>query len=119
MDGVIDLELYTISIIWLNKALEKLENNESIDEIETMFDESFNDLNRLYHDIVNDLNKDEVNLNEYYLFFRNGRKTFPHYIELLKSIEQEELGEVVDALIILFTNFNKIAEAFTQEEVIR
>ncbi|WP_405294111.1 hypothetical protein [Methanobrevibacter sp.] len=119
MDGEIDLELYTISIIWLNKALEKLENNESIEEIETMFNESFNDLNRLYLDIVHDLNQEEVNLNEYYLFFRNGRKTFPHYIELLESIDNDQLEAVVDSLIILFNNFNKIAEAFTHEEVIR
>ena len=119
MYGEIDLELYTISIIRLNTALEKLENNESIDEIKTMFCESFDDLNQLYKDIVDDLNQDEVNLNEYYLFFQNGKQTFPQFIETLDEIKDDNLDEVVSSLINIFNNLTKIAEAFGKNEMVK
>lgn len=119
MDGEIDLELYTLSIIRLNSALEKLENDESIDEIKIMFNDSFNDLNRLYKDIVEDLNQEEVNLNEYYLFFQNGKQVFPQYIEALGSVENRELEEVITSLMNVFNNLNKIADAFPKNEMIK
>ncbi len=118
MDGEIDLELYTISIIRLNSAFEKLKNNEPTDEIKGMLCDSLNDLNNLYHDIVDDLNQEEVNLNEYYLFFANGRQIFPQYIEVLKEIENNELADTVNSLKNVFSNLNKIAEAFPQNEMI-
>lgn len=112
MYGEIDLELYTISIIRLNSAFQKLD---SIDEAKNMLEESLSDLNQLYHDIVEDLNQDEVNLNEYYLFFQNGRQTFPHYIEALSNIEEDSLQEVINSLLNVFNNLNKIADAFSKE----
>ena len=112
MDGEIDLETYTISIIRLNSAFEKLENDEPIDGIRKMLEDSYNDLNKLYHDIVNDLNQDEVNLNEYYMFFENGKQAFPQFIDALGSIENSELDESVNALLRIFNNLNKIADAF-------
>ena len=119
MYGEIDLETYTISIIRLNTAFEKLESSQDIDEIKTMFEESYTDLNRLYKDIVDDLNQDEVNLNEYYLFFQNGKQTFPQYIEALGNIKNSELQEVINPLINVFNNLNKIAEAFNKNDVVK
>ena len=83
MYGEIDLESYTISIIRLNTAFQKLENSDSIQEIKALLEESLEDLEKLYKDTVDDLNNDEVNINEYYMFFQNGRQTFPQYIEAL------------------------------------
>lgn len=115
MDGEIDLESYTIAIIRLNTAFLKIENNENVSDIKNLFNESFNDLNRLYEDIVNDLNHGEVNFNEYYLFFNNGKEVFPQFIEVLTNIDNPELEDIVKALINVFTNLNRIADAFGQE----
>lgn len=114
MYGEIDLESYTVSIIRLNTAFGKLENSDSIQEVKTLLEESLNDLEKVYKDIVDDLNQDEVNLNEYYLFFQNGRQTFPQYIEALGNIDNTELQEVVNLLLNVFTNLNKIAEGFSE-----
>lgn len=111
MYGEIDLESYTLSIIRLNTAFENLENSK-IDEAKSMLEESCEDLEKIYADIVDDLNRDEVNLNEYYLFFQNGKQTFPQYIEVLGSIETEELQDVVNSLLNVFSNLNKIADGF-------
>ena len=118
MYGEIDLESYTISIIRINSALSKLESDEDISEIKELFDDSFNDLDKLYKDIVDDLNQEEVNLNEYYLFFQNGRQTFPQYIEVLGNIDNSELEDCLDNLVNVFRNLNKIAEGFNQDEMI-
>ena len=112
MYGEIDLESYTISIIRLNTAFQKLEDNAEVLEIKNLFEESYNDLQKIYLDIVDDLNQDEVNLNEYYLFFANGKQTFPQYIEALKSINNEELESSVNSLLNVFENLNKIAKEF-------
>lgn len=119
MNGEIDLELYTLSIIRLNTALEKLEDSNVTDEIKQMFKDSYNDLNNLYQDIVDDLNQEEVNINEYYMFFQNGKQTFPQYIETLESIGNDELEDVVNLLINVFNNLNKIAIAFNQDEMVK
>ena len=112
MYGEIDLESYTISLIRLNNAFQKLEDNDDVLEIKNLFEESYNDLQKLYLDIVDDLNQDEVNLNEYYLFFANGKQTFPQYIEVLKRIDNEELESAVNSLLNVFENLNKIAKEF-------
>ena len=112
MYGEIDLESYTLSIIRLNTAFQKLEDKDDVLEIKNLFEESYNDLQKIYLDIVDDLNQDEVNLNEYYLFFANGKQTFPQYIEALKSINNEELESSVNSLLNVFENLNKIAKEF-------
>ena len=112
MYGEIDLESYTLSIIRLNTALQKLEDNGNISEIKNLLEESHAELEKLYEDIVDDLNQDEINLNEYYLFFQNGKQTFPQYIEILGNIENSEINDVVMKLINVFRNLNKIADAF-------
>ncbi len=116
MDGEIDLESYTISIIRINTALSKLESNEDINEIKELFCESFEDLDKLYRDIVSDLNQEEVNINEYYLFFQNGKQVFPQYIEVLGNIDNDELDDTLNPLINVFNNLNKIADGFKQED---
>ena len=117
MYGEIDLESYTLAIVRINTAFQKLENDDSIDEVRKLFEESFSDLDKIYKDIVDDLNQDEVNLNEYYLFFQNGRQTFPQYIEVLGSIENVELTETVNSLLNVFANLNKIADGFSKEDL--
>lgn len=116
MDGEIDLEAYTISIIRINTALLKLESNGDINEIKELFCESFDDLDKLYRDIVSDLNQEEVNINEYYLFFQNGKQVFPQYIEVLGNIDNDELCDTLNPLINVFNNLNKIADGFKQED---
>ena len=119
MDGEIDLELYTISIIRLNNALDKLRESNNNDKIKSMLRESLNDLNIFYKDVINDLNQAEINLNEYYLFFQNGKQSFPQYIEVLESINNDELEDEVNSLINIFKNFNKISDAFPKNEMIK
>ncbi len=118
MYGEIDLELYTLAIIRLNTAFEKLDDN-NLDDVKAMFEESLNDLQTLYADIVEDLNQEEVNLNEYYLFFQNGKQTFPQYIEMLGSVENEFLEDVIGKLMNIFNNLNKIADAFPKNDLIK
>lgn len=118
MDGEIDLELYTIAIIRLNNAFKKLENDEPVNEIKTLLKESSDDLNELYKSIVEDLNCEEVNINEYYLFFSNGKIAFPQYLEILKNIDRKEFQNEIDSLINVFTNLNGIAKPFSTNEMI-
>ena len=118
MYGEIDLESYTISIIRINSALSKLESGDDISEVKDLFNDSFNDLNKLYKDIVDDLNQEEVNLNEYHLFFQNGKQTFPQYIEVLGNIDNPALEECLYDLVNVFNNLNKIADGFNQNELI-
>ena len=117
MNSEIDLKSYTISIIKINNALEKLNNNENVSEVKSLLEESFNDLEKLYKDIVDDLNQEEVNLNEYYLFFQNGKQAFPEFINVLGSIDNPELEDIVNSLLNVFNNLNKIADAFDQEMI--
>ena len=117
MYGEIDLESYTISLIRINTALSKLEDDGDISEVKDLFNDSFNDLDKLYRDIVDDLNQEEVNLNEYHLFFQNGRQTFPQYIEFLGNIDNPELEDCLYDLINVFNNLNKITNGFNQNEM--
>lgn len=120
MNGEIDLELYTISMIRLNNALEKLETSPDSDDIEKMFKESCRDFEELYKDIISDLNEDEIQFNDYYLFFENGKQVFPQYIDALKDINNKDLEKYIDSLINVFSNLNKIAKAFpSQQEMVK
>lgn len=118
MYGEIDLESYTISLIRINSALSKLEAEEDISEVRDLFNDSFHDLNKLYKDIVDDLNREEVNLNEYHLFFQNGKQTFPQYIEVLGGIDNSELEDCLRDLVNVFMNLNKIADGFNPNEAV-
>ena len=76
--------------------------------------------NKCGEDIINDLNQDDIQFNDYYLFFENGKNVFPQYIETLNEIKTEEIKENVDSLINIFENLNKIAIAFpSQEDLIK
>lgn len=111
MDGELDLELYTFAIIRLNNALDNLENNK---DAKTMFSESADELDEFFKDTVNDLNQEEVNYNEYELFFKNGKNSFPEYINILKETlnktDDKSIKHSLESLINTFTNLNKIAE---------
>ena len=113
MNGEIDLELYTISLIRLNTAFQKLDDNTQ--EAYALFTESADDLERFYKDVVDDLNQEEVNFGEYYPFFENGKQTFPQYVTILGEIHDNELNKPIEKLINIFNNLNKIAEAFPGE----
>ena len=118
MDGEIDLETYTISIIRLNSAFEKLENDEPIDGIRKMLEDSYNDLNKLYHDIVNDLNQDrDPNLNEYYMFLRMENRYFHNTLMHWETLKIMNLMKVLIHFLNVFNNLNKIAEAFPKNEM--
>lgn len=108
MNGEPDFELYTISLIRLNTAFEKLETDEK--EALEMIKKSSDDFEELYKDILNDLEKDEILIADYYSFFENGKTVFPMYIEALRELDVND--ESVDSLINTFTNLNKIAQAF-------
>lgn len=58
-------------------------------------------------------------MNDYYLFFENGKTVFPQYIEALNEIKNEEIKDSTDSLINIFENLNRIASAFpAQQEMI-
>ena len=111
MDGEIDLELYTIAIIRLNNAFEKLDDE---DNAKAMFSESASDLKKFFEDTVNDLNSDEVNYNEYELFLKNGKNSFPEFINILEETldktNDDNMKDSLKSLINTFTNLSKIAE---------
>lgn len=71
---------------------------------------SSDDFKELYKDILNDLEKDEILIADYYSFFENGKTVFPMYIKALTELDVND--ESVDSLINIFTNLNKIAQAF-------
>ena len=108
MNGEPDLELYTISLIRLNTAFEKLKSDEK--EALEMIEKSSDDFEELYRDILNDLEKDEILFADYYSFFENGKTAFPMYIQALTELDVND--ESVDRLINTFINLNKIAQAF-------
>lgn len=111
MDGEIDLELYTISMIRLNSIFQKIENNDIVTNIIPDIEDCFNDLNRLYESILNDLSQDEININEYDPFFENGMVMFPEYIrnidETIEKTDDENIKLVLISLSDIFVKLTK------------
>ena len=112
MHGKIGLELYTISIIELNNALENLQESEINEKIKANFKSISDNFQAIYTEIIKDLNPDEIQFNENYLFFENGKRIFPQCIENIKQIKNEEIRSTLDSLINVFVNLNKIIETF-------
>ena len=116
MDGEIDLELYTVSLIRLNSAFQRLDEDD--DSAVLMFAESAGDLKDFFTDCVSDLNLEEVNYADYELFFKNTKNSFPQYINILKETlddnDNDELKPSLESLINTFANLNKIAEGMVQ-----
>lgn len=106
MDGEIDLELYTISMIRLNSIFQKIEDDEIVTDIISDIDDCFNDLNQLYEDISNDLSQEEININEYDPFFENGMVMFPEYTksidEAVENADDENLKAALNNLSGIF-----------------
>lgn len=117
MYAEIDLELFTISIIRLNSAFEKLENNEPIEEVKNMIDESIDDLQKLYDNIDYDLKNNEVSYNEYYLFLQYSSHMLPRYMKDIENIENDELEDNLNNLIAVFDKLNRLAISFYKMEV--
>lgn len=116
MNGEIDLELYTVSLIRLNNAFQKLDDDD--DSAISMFADSADDLKDFFTDCVSDLNLEEVNYGDYELFFKNTKNSFPQYINILKETlennDNDEVKHSLESLINTFTNLNKIAEGMLQ-----
>lgn len=106
MDGEIDLELYTISMIRLNSIFQKIEDDEIVTDIISDIDDCFNDLNQLYEDTSNDLSQEEININEYDPFFENGMVMFPEYTksidEAVENADDENLKAALNNLSGIF-----------------
>ena len=117
MNGEIDLELYTIAILRLNIAFEKLEKD--ADEALALIRDSIDDFKNLYMDIDDDLNQDEINFNEYYPFFEYVNLKFPQYINDLMKIKNEKVNDALIELIGILTDLNKLATYFLAQRAVK
>lgn len=110
MNDEIDLELFTISIIRLNNAFQKLEDFE--DEAIEMIKQSANDLENLYDELMHGLFQEEINMSEYHHFFQYINLTLPRYIDDLNSIEDERLNDCINEVIFVLNKINNLANSF-------
>lgn len=117
MYSEVDLELFAISIIRLNSAFEKLDNNEPIEEVKILIDESIDDFQKLYDTIDYDLKNNEISYNEYYLFLQYSSHILPRYIKDIENIENDELEDNLNNLIEIFDKLNRLAISFYKMEV--
>lgn len=119
MDGEIDLELYTISIIRLNSIFQKIENKKIVIDIISDINDCLNDLNQTYEDILNDLSKKEININEYDSFFENGMMMFPEYAksidETIGKIDDKNLKVALNSLSDLFVKLIKMGNKYFEK----
>lgn len=119
MDGEIDLELYTISLIRLNSIFQKIEDEKIVTDIISDINDCFNDLNQLYEDILNDLSQAEININEYDPFFENGMVMFPEYTkgidEIIEKIDDENLKAALNTLSDLFVKLIKVGNEYFEK----
>lgn len=119
MDGEIDLELYTISIIRLNSIFQKIEDKKIVTDIISDINDCFNDLNQIYEDILNDLSKEEININEYDPFFENGMVMFPEYAksidETIGKIDDKNLKVALNSLSGLFVKLIKVGNEYFEK----
>ncbi|MDO5823982.1 hypothetical protein [Methanobrevibacter sp.] len=119
MDGEIDLELYTISLIRLNSIFQKIEDEKIVTDIISDINDCFNDLNQLNEDILNDLSQAEININEYDPFFENGMVMFPEYTkgidEIIEKIDDENLKAALNTLSDLFVKLIKVGNEYFEK----
>lgn len=116
MDGEIDLELYTISMIRLNTIFQKIEDERNSSEITSNIDDCINELTQLCKDISNDLSQAEININEYDPFFENGMVMFPQYYNAIESYmekeDDENLKSSLTALSDVFVELIKMGNGY-------
>jgi len=91
MEGEIDLETYTLSIIRLNSAFEKLENNEPISDIKEMFHESYSDLVNWIMKLLKTLIRKKSTLMNTICFFQTESRYFPNILKFLKALTMKNL----------------------------
>lgn len=112
MDGEIDLELFTIAIIQLNNAFQKLNNNDT--DIKESLDSSYENLKELSDSLESIINYEEINATEVEPFFTYSLNIFPEYKAQLANLENldDNLNESVINLIEVFDKLYKIADEY-------
>ena len=112
MDGEIDLELFTIAIIQLNNAFQKL--NDNCSDVKESLDSSYENLKELSDSLESIINEEEINATEVEPFFTYSVKMFPEYKTQLANLENldDDLNESVINLIEVFDKLHKIADEY-------
>ena len=107
----IDLELYTIAIVRLNTAFEKL--NDGNEDIEDLLDASYKDLKQLSEAISNNLSQNEVN-NEIETFCTYSVVRFISYQNQLQKCRDNNpnLNESLSNLINIFNELYQLSNQY-------
>lgn len=112
----IDLELYTLSLIQMNSAFEKLESDEFDNEGNALLRESMDNFRSVYQTALIDLSLSEINYGEYDHFFMNVKPTFPRYVKSIKgymeTLENKDLKSDLNELLDIFDKLIKIADIY-------
>ena len=115
MDGEIDLELFTLAVLKLNSALQKIENNDN-EGVNDLIKDSNNDFKTLYADVKNDISQEEINYNEYDVFFENIKGKFPGYLdtigEYIETVEDEDINKSLSELLNIFNEYIKTSDEY-------
>ena len=99
MDYEIDLELYTLTIVTMNSAFAKLEQDEFDDDAIRLLNESLENFNELYQSCLIDLSLAEINYGEYDYFLQNVFMAFPKYVESIESYNQTVINNQLKVLL--------------------
>lgn len=112
----IDLELYTISIIQMNSALEKLAEDEFDAEYNGLLRQSIDNFAEIYRSSLIDLSLTEIDYGEYDHFFIYIKSTFPGYASKINEyrlpVKNEELKSNLENLVKIMEDFLKIADIY-------
>lgn len=119
----IDLEMYTISIIQLNAAFEKLQKDEFGNDANQLLMESIDNFKRIYQSTLIDLSLKEINYSEYDYFFMNVKSSFPRYItdigNYMALLKNEDLKLSLNELLEVLDKFIKIADIYFNKRGIK
>jgi len=118
MNGEIDLELFTLAIIQLNNAFQKLSENDT--DVKESLDSSYEYLNELSQSLEDMLKEDEINATEVELFSKYALNIFPEYKTQLANLENldDDLNESVINLIEVFDKLYKIADDYFKNRMV-
>ena len=111
MNYEIDLELYTFTLIKMNSAFSKFDNDEFDNEGIELLKESIEDLNKLYQNTLIDLSLREINYGEYDHLLLTVFTAFPRYV---KDIENYSLTVTNDELKLLLNDLAKLLDSFVK-----
>lgn len=112
MNGEIDLELFTVTILELNNSFQKL--NDGNFDVKESLDSCYENLKTVYNSLNEILNADEINANEVELFCSYSLNMFPEYKSQLTELDNldDNLNESVINLIEIFDKLCKIAKDY-------